>query len=67
MKTNISKGDFVLHVRGILNNDIQMIVVDISDTHAKVAHFDKKGVDKEEWFHFSELLLTNKIEIDFGE
>ena len=65
MKTNIEVGDFVLHVSGILNNGIQMIVVKISETQAKVAHFDKQGVDKEEWFDFSELLLTNKIERDF--
>lgn len=65
MENNIDRGDYVTHKNINLNNGLQMSVVDISETQAKISYFDHEGVDKEEWFDFSELILVNKAKGGF--
>lgn len=60
METSIEQGDYVTHKDIILNGGLQMSVVDVNETQAKVSYVNKDGIIKEDWFDFNKLILLNK-------
>ncbi len=63
---NINAGDTVRHKTFInLNGGVAFNVLDVEDDQAFCDFFDEKGVNRQEWFKLSDLMLVNKAEGGF--
>ena len=63
---NISAGDTVRHKTFIhLNGGIAFDVLAVEDDRAHCDFFDEKGVNKQQGFNLSDLILVNKAEGGF--
>jgi hypothetical protein len=64
----INAGDTVRHKTLIhLNGGVAFSVLNVVDDRAYCDFFDEKGVNKQDWFTLSDLILVNKAEGGFFE
>jgi hypothetical protein len=63
---NINVGDSVRHKTFIhLSGGVAFNVLDVEGDRAFCDFFDEKGVNKQEWFNLSDLILVHKAEGGF--
>jgi hypothetical protein len=63
---NISAGDTVRHKTFTrLSGGVAFSVINVEDDRAYCNFFDEKGVNRQEWFNLSDLILVNKAEGGF--
>lgn len=63
---NINGGDTVRHKTLInLNGGLAFNVLEVEDDRAFCDFFDEKGVNQQEWFSLSDLILVNKAKGGF--
>ena len=63
---NINAGDTVRHKTiNNLNGGTAFNVLEVDDDRAYCDFFDERGVNRQEWFNLSDLIIVNKAEGGF--